>query len=104
MVDMFNDLWEAMTDEQKKGISWLATGVTNRGEVIAYGDTSLESWMDFIATAANSLARERSTNYEEYQEQVIALCKGIASGLLEGGIQPYLREGNSNEWKRPTTP
>lgn len=87
MIDAFKDLWDAMDEKQRDGIAWMAVKddrVLGRGE-----DNDL---IKIGCAAFNEVARFRSTNYQEYQDQVVALAKGLASGLLDGGIEYYLRK------------
>lgn len=86
MIDMFKDLWDAMTPDQQKGISWIATNGTK-----TIGDTDRDDLMELAIAAINSVAKQRSDNYEDYREQVIAMCQGIGTGLLDGGIDYYVR-------------
>ena len=45
-----------------------------------------------VGKALDAFAKANSTNYEEYRDQVVALCQGTASGLLDGGIDYYFRK------------
>jgi len=86
VIEMFQDLWAAMTPKQREGICWLAE---KDGEL--YGEGSDTQMMSLAIAAINALARDRSTNYEEYRQEVIELCQGAAKGLLDGGITYYLQ-------------
>ena len=89
MLDMFRDVWQAMTPEQQKGISWIAL----KGDRVL-GESADGDMMALGIAAVDVAAKHRSENYGEYREQVIAICQGMAKGLLDGGIDFYL--------KRPT--
>lgn len=88
MIDMFQDLWAAMTPEQQKGISWMAY---DRNSERHLGEADNGDLMHMLIACLDATAKARSDNYEEYRDQVSALCQGAAIGLLDGGINYYLR-------------
>jgi hypothetical protein len=83
---MFKDVWDAMTPQQKEGISWLAM----KDERIL-GDCNDGDMMGLAISALCYTARNRATSYEEYVEQVVAMCQGMAKGALDGGLEFYTR-------------
>jgi hypothetical protein len=95
-IDSFNDLWDAMTIEQKHGVSWLATYRDPEGQIRTLGSAETKDEFLGIAVAAiDSMAKYDNGSYESYADEVVASLKGIGKGLLDGGIHHYL------EYKRP---
>ncbi len=87
MLDMFKDLWDAMTPEQQEGICWIALKGDRR-----IGEGSDNEFLHLAIACVDCVAKCRSTNFQEYQDQVIEMCKGIGQGLCEGGEEYYFNK------------
>lgn len=91
MIDAFKDIWDAMTPEQREGIAWIA----RKGDRVI-GEGSDEDMLGIAIAAIDQMAKFRADTYEEYREHVIAAAHGLATGLLDGGIDWYLRNSAVN--------
>lgn len=87
MIDMFRQVFDAMTPDQQSQLSWIAV----EGERYV-GEMQQDDILRLAAACIDKLAKSRSENYKEYCEEVAAICQGLAQGFIQGGEDFYLQQ------------
>ena len=92
-VDLFRDVYDAMNKRQRQEISWLA--IEGEGEdARVLGEGSWNQMIAISAAAIDEAAKCKSDTYEDYREEVIAILKGLGEGMLDGGMDYYMKRLN----------